>query len=279
MNISINLMKKQNGLSLVELLIAMLIGVFLLAGISSSYVNSKNSSVQRDQLSLVEDNGRLVLEVISRAIEHTGYTPVNAGVLPTQFITNGADVVAHACPDGSQNVIDTSIFPITADIATGDSLGVIFHGDDKLFSDCTGGVLPAGCRLNPPPLNNAIPESSRIYNSFFVDNATTTFRCAGSRNGTAQVIAEGVENIQYLYGVDTTGSDNLVDRYVNATDAAGLWNSVVSVQVAVLIRSLKPVKSTNSSKQYTLLDTVITSPSDKFQREVFSTTIRLRNTL
>jgi len=268
----------QAGLSLIELLVAMVIGLFLLAGIASSYVSSKNSSVKRDQVSLLEDNGRLVLEIISSAIEHTGYTPVNAGIMPSQFITTASDVVDDTCEDGTNNVMNTSIFRITADNSGSDALGVIYHGDNTIFTDCTGAQLSANCRLKPVPSTNNFSDAARIYNSFYVNSSTDRLLCAGSRSSTPQVIAEGVESVQFLYGVDTNG-DNIVDRYTNASNIAGLWNNVVSIQIAVLVRSLKPVKSVAESKQFTLLDTSITSPSDRYQRAVFSTTVKLRNTL
>ena len=272
----------QQGMALIELMIAMLIGIFLLAGISNSYLSSKTTSVKRNQTSVLEDNGRIALEIITNVIEKAGYTPINAGLLPNQFIASNADILSSVCTGGAANVVDASIIHATDDGAgtASDTLGVIFHGDSGHFTDCTGGVLPADCRLLPLPSLNAMPEASRIYNSFYVNNATSTLKCSGSRNGVAQTIAEGVENIQFLYGIDTV-DDNLVkvDRYVNANDIAGMWNSVVSVQVAILVRSLKKVRSTAISKQYTLLDKVITSPTDRYQREVFSTTVRLRNTL
>lgn len=274
--------KTQLGLSLIEMLIAMLIGIFLLAGISSSYVNSKTSSVKRNQASVLEDNGRIALETITDILEKTGYTPINAGPIPQQFITNTADVVVSTCPGGSTNVIDPAVLTLTTNGvgSASDSLGVIYHGDAGHFSDCTGNVLPVDCRLLPPPNINALPVSARVYSSFSVDNTASTLNCSGSRSGTAVSIAEGVENIQFLYGIDTV-DDGLVkvDRYVNASEVAGLWNSVVSVQVAILVRSIEKVRSSPVSKQYTLLDTVVTSPTDRYQREVFSTTVRLRNTL
>lgn len=272
----------QHGFSLIEMMIAMLIGIFLLAGISKSYLDSKNSSVKRNQVSVLEDNGRIALETITDILEKTGYTPINAGPLPTQFITNNADVIESLCTNGAANVVNANIIESTANGAgsSSDTLGVIFHGDIGHSSDCTGNTLPVGCPLLPLPNINAIPESARIYNSFFVNNATTTLVCSGSRSGVPQVIAEGVENVQFLYGIDTVDDNQVkVDRYVNASNIAGMWNMVVSVQVAILVRSLKKVRSAAVSKQYTLLDAVITSPSDRYQREVFSTTIRLRNTL
>ena len=278
-NHQIKQINRERGFSLVEFLIAMTIGIFLLLGIISSYVSSKQTSLKNTQLSTLEDNGRFALETIRESLEHTGYTPINAGVLTSQFISAPTDVVSDTCPVGAiQNVVNRTIIKVTNDNAAGDSLGVIFHGDNQVYTDCSGRDLPIGCRLKPLPSSNIFPQSSRIYNSFYVDSGSNTLRCAGSRSNTSEVIADGVENIQFLYGVDT-GNDGQVDRYVNATGAAGLWNNVVSIQVAILVRSLKAVKRKAEAKTYTLLDTVVTSPNDKFQRAVFSTSIRLRNTL
>ena len=273
MNKAIN-KKTQSGLSLIELLIAMVIGLFLLAGIASSYISSKKTSIQRDQMSLLEDNGRIALETLTKVIHHTGYSTGDKSLLP--FITKTADVTSVACSDGSQSVVNTGLFTadrIVKDDSASDSIGVIFYGDNNLFKDCVGSELPVACRTSP----------SKVYNSFYVSNGN--LECVGSRVNKAYVIAEGVENIQFLYGVDTNG-DDLVDRYMKATDLAlaavgnaTIWKSIISVQVAILVRSSKPVKQSAESKSYTLLDHSVTSANDKFKREVFTTTIRLRNTL
>jgi len=279
-----NNLKKQMGMSLIELLIAMLIGLFLLSGIASSYISSKRTSTERDQISSVEDNGRLALEVISKTIEHAGYLPPNPGADPQfkPFIEETNDVLSALCTDGSKSVVDIALFSsdrVVADNPSGDSLAVIYYSDSRIFQDCGGGVLPVSCRLaalgaTPKAIK---PEASRIYNSFYLDTANNQLMCAGSRSSKSELIAEGVENIQYLYGVEI--GENGVKRYMNATNLAlsGLWKKVVSIQVAVLVRSLKPVKRKAESKTYTLLDQSVVTNSDRFSRAVFSTTIHLRN--
>ncbi len=283
---------KQKGLSLIELLIAAVIGLFLLSGIASSYIASKKASISRNQLSILEDNGRFALEAITKSLEHTGYAP---NILMTDpFIHAPADVVIDNCPGGSTNISASSQANFTTarvtkddDTNIQDSIGAIFHGSNDIFIDCTGNPLPAGvpgCRLQALPAININPDSAKIYNSFFIDNTTKKLMCAGSRSSTLATIAEGVENMQFLYGLDTN-TDGIVDRYATATaiDAVATdsldWGGVISIQVSILVRSLKPVKNKAEIKKFTLLDQVVTTPNDKYQRAVFSTTILLRNTL
>ncbi len=277
-NINKKVHKTQAGLSLIELLIAMLIGLFLLTGIATSYLSSKNSSNKRDELTKLEDNGRLALEVISRGIEHTGYTPINTGILNPPFITNGAQVVSAACGAGNSVENIGIIAPrITQDNAAGDALTVMFNADNEVFTDCSGGELPVACRAAPAGAAAGAPSvATRIYNAFYLQG--DELRCAGSRDGNVQVIADGIENMQFLYGLDTT-DDGRVNRYVNANNVGAFWNSVLSVQVAILVSSTKDVKAQNEQITYTLLDQPVIAPNDKKQRAVFTTTVRIRNTL
>lgn len=277
-NINNKAQKKQTGLSLIELLIAMLIGLFLLTGIATSYLSSKKSSNTRDEFSMLEDNGRLALEVLSGVLEHTGYTPVNAGILNPPFITNDTQVVSAACGTGN-SVESTGIFStrITQDNAAGDAITVMNNADNRVFTDCSGGQLPVACQASPAGAAAGIPSvATRIYNAFYLEGGE--LRCAGSRDNSVQVIADGIENMQFLYGLDTT-DDGRVDKYVNATNVGGFWNSVMSIQVAILVRSDKVVKAQSEQITYTLLDQSYTAPDDRFQRAVFTTTVRIRNTL
>ena len=272
--------KKQLGLSLIELMISMFIGLFLLGGITSTYVHSKKSSIHRDQLSLLEDNGRMALEILSKTIQHTGYTSNTGAPLDSKFLTG--TVVSNGCTTGS-NVLSTSIFPsnATLDNNDGDSIGIINLGDDSVFTDCSGEVLPVACQVKSGISTGANEtDAARIYNAFYLKNTTTgkSLMCAGSRNTSEIIIADGIENMQILYGINVDGSeDRSVERYANASDVGGLWNNITSVKIALLLRSEKKVKDMPESQTYSLLDTPITSPNDRFHRSVFSTTISLRN--
>jgi len=277
---------KQSGLSIIELMIAVTIGLFLLTGIATSYITSVKSSSNRDQSSMLEDNARLALDVITKSLEHTGYA--NGLTIENRFVEKRATIIEESCGSGFKNVLDQDIFPkkstfdfVDADgVATGDSITTVYLGDNRLNTDCAGGVLVSDCRLA-----SGVTENARIYNSFFLaKDANDSLLCAGSQQTEEQVVAEGIENIQILYGVDSgaaAGTDLKIDRFVNARElfAKGLESSVVSIQVALLVRSLLPVNTKAESKKFKLLDVEYTSATDRYRREVFTTTIRLRNTL
>ena len=265
--------QQEKGLSLIELMIAMVIGLLLSIGTATIYFSSQRASLAQSQLSVIVDNGRVALEVLTRIIEHTGYVSTNSSPLAgdDRFITSS--VVARSCA-GQSNILNTSLFGTIKNHNAGDTIGVVYIGDADLNQDCSGAQLPSACQVGG--IGNV--EVSKIYNYFSVGmNAENipVLNCAGSRGMNLVEIAEGVENLQVLYGIDNN-ADNQVDQYVNA-DQVTSWGGVISIQLAILVRSLNTVKAQNEAKTYTLLDNTVISTNDKYQRAVFSTIVRLRN--
>lgn len=108
-------------------------------------------------------------------------------------------------------------------------------------------------------------------------------------------IVEGVENMQILYGVDTTpppapldyANQYMTAAQVNALTAADAltgWPRVMSVRVNLLIRTTN-TSTTGQADQitdtgtYNVGGTTIDPANDKRRRRVFTTTIQLRNRL
>ncbi|WP_075186602.1 PilW family protein [Teredinibacter haidensis] len=67
-------LKKQNGFSLIELLISLAIAGVILTGVVKIAFNAKRSSFDGEQLSFVQDNARFVLDQIKREVRMSGYT-------------------------------------------------------------------------------------------------------------------------------------------------------------------------------------------------------------
>jgi type IV pilus assembly protein PilW len=103
-------------------------------------------------------------------------------------------------------------------------------------------------------------------------------------------LADGIESMQVLYGVDTDG-DGLADLFQNATGVIGAataatdvdtaWRKVVSVRIALLTRSQDRagVIAKTGGNVYDVAGARMTRPSDGRFRDVYETTIALRNRL
>lgn len=64
---------KQQGMTLIEILIAMLLGVFLLAGVLQIFLNTKQTYRMQEGLSRLQENGRFAMEFISQDVRMTGF--------------------------------------------------------------------------------------------------------------------------------------------------------------------------------------------------------------
>ncbi len=94
--------------------------------------------------------------------------------------------------------------------------------------------------------------------------------------GDEQDLVEGVEDMQILYGVDT-GTDQFADQYftADAVEAADDWDNVVAIRIALLVASIDDFV-TEDVQTYTFMGQNIV-PNDRRIRQVFTTTIALRN--
>ncbi len=165
----------QSGLSLIELMISVTLGIVLSFGAVEIYVGSKQTYRTQDALSRMQENARYALDLLIKDIRNTGYigcgnltnitpnivdTAISAYDLSTVFTGNqstGAQSwVPSALPTGVASVADhTDIVtvnsagrcttPLTADmtavdsdisIATTNSCGFGEH-DVVMVSDCT----------------------------------------------------------------------------------------------------------------------------------------------
>jgi type IV pilus assembly protein PilW len=103
------------------------------------------------------------------------------------------------------------------------------------------------------------------------DGATTTSALV------ADELVEHAETMQILYGVDP-GLDGDVDTYVTANNVAN-WNEVVAVRIGLLMRSPDEYGTEVDSDTYDVNETLLNPVDDRRVRQVFTTTIALRNRL
>lgn len=81
---------RQRGLTLVELLIALTIGLFVVGAIGALYVNTRNGFSYANEVARIQETGRFALETINRDIRMAGYNGCSRSVATSNIITNGS---------------------------------------------------------------------------------------------------------------------------------------------------------------------------------------------
>ncbi len=124
-----------------------------------------------------------------------------------------------------------------------------------------------------PPGSKVFKYLSQAYYIGTFQNIPTLFseKITDDASTKEEVIVQGVENLQILYGIDTD-ADDITNQYVTADNVG--TDEIISLRIDLLIRSYQPVA--DLPQKYTYQNTTFT-PSDNFLRKEFSITIKLRN--
>lgn len=234
--------RRQCGLSLVEIMVALVISLFLTAGVIQLFIGSKQTYRFHDALSRLQENGRLALDTMAADIRMAGFgypnndaIQDNAGVITSRWIDGNATTTPLAlCPNANpavSNVCSFRRYSVQARTA--------------------GGTVPT-C----------------------VNARTSLFQ---QRDGAAaNELVEGIEAMQLLYGEDITG-DSVADVYRIAGNVVN-WNSVVSVRIDLLLVSLADNIVTQPQTIFFPSYTNNVFPvNDRCLRQSFSTTVVVRN--
>ncbi|OGB24146.1 MAG: hypothetical protein A3I66_11085 [Burkholderiales bacterium RIFCSPLOWO2_02_FULL_57_36] len=90
-------------------------------------------------------------------------------------------------------------------------------------------------------------------------------------------IAEGIENLQLEYGIDSPVVDGAPDTYSDGVIAD--WSTVVAVKVFLLARNTEPTFGYSNSKQYILNSAgiALTAFNDSYKRNVYSASVMATN--
>lgn len=213
--------RTQSGFTLVELMIAIVIGLFLVGGLLTLVQAMKRTSVSQSGMSQLQENERMAMQLLTDVIQSTGYFPLTSASL-----TNTAQsifTVAAPFTVAGQSIVGTGTFGAAA---PGNTITVRYQttGADNVIS-CNGGTSTVGTAM--------------FVNTFSVDNKGN-LSCLLTINGAAQAampLISGLTNMQIVYGVQTnTGvSTSSVDTYLDApaVTAGAYWTAVKSAKVTL----------------------------------------------
>lgn len=100
---------------------------------------------------------------------------------------------------------------------------------------------------------------------------------------TSTPLVEGIEDLQFMYGIDNAGSDGVPDTYVSNPSTVADWTNVMTVQFYLLARNLETSPNYSDTKTYTLgkksdgTAYTVTASGDGYRRHVYSSLVRIAN--
>ena len=240
------------GFSLVSLMIAMVIGLFIIAAAGQVYVQSKSSFNARAAVSAVSENGRFAVQDIRRVLAMAGMNITASDEFSSTL---------RAIPPLDADTTGTNTYEGTG--TNSDIVAVRYRRGPT----CDGYVdLPL----------SEVPVTVR----FSVVNDVLMCQVTGK---TAKPLVSGVKLMKGLYGVDDN-ADGYANRYLTASQINALdkWRNIVSMRVGLIVDSAEqsqPLDMRSDTDQtLSLLGMDYTVPAnDEKLYKVFSATVQLRN--
>lgn len=337
---------RQTGLSLIELMISMVIGLVILAGVTTIFVANNKTRLELEKTSRQIENGRYAMQLITEDLQMAGYlgsyvpstTAPTLTALPDPCSTDmatidgarllhvqgydegagaptclsdvksGTDILvvrrASTCVAGSTNcdafavnaphlqVSGCSTDTKTYMIGGGASAAAAATSTNGVANAAAGLTLKrVGCGSTADILRYRTHIYFIADNNIGSDGVPTLKRAELGDTMSIVPLVEGIDNMQFEYGVDTN-ADAAPNAYTaNPTtynscagnDCVRNWWNVMAVKVNVLARNTEPTTRYVDAKAYTLGLDAAGDPntfgpySDAYKRHAYTGVVRLAN--
>jgi len=282
----------QRGFTLVELMVALVVGLLVMFGVGQIFVQGKRSASVQDEAGRLQEGARYALQLMKRDIQRAGYLGCShAATLKENIVSGGSyvDDLEHfvAGHEGLQGGWNPPLPTELDDPGTADD--DVAPGTDVItlrFSDGEGLRMtqpkqPYHFRVhNLSVESGACPDGASTYSGLCVGDLVVVSDCTKARTATVESLhleplVDGVEDMQIRYGVDDDG-DGIPNRFLTADNVAD-FRQVVAVRIALLLRSTEERLRKPKVRTFHLLKKTVTTLADRYLRKVFDTTIQLRN--
>lgn len=270
--------RSQAGLTLVELMISMTIGIFIIIAATALLLSVKSGYLVQDDAAHIHDTGRHAIEIISRTVRQASYENWDAAEAPVIDVSAVGANLAGLDASSLKSTAPETGSPVSKSINGSDVLVVRFFGSgsgdngDGTMTNCAGFGVAAASSVQAA-------DDSRGWSIFYVAEDASGepelyCKYRGNSGWAAQSIASGVESFQVLYGLDSD-ADGVPNRFltasaINALDSALIlvgddavhraadlnrktyWKKVVALKVALLVRGAHFAQEASAGAEYDL---------------------------
>ncbi len=265
---------RQHGLTLIELLVAMVVSLLVVLAAASALLISRTGFTAVDATAQLRDNARFASDVIQRLAVQAGFQDV--AFAATQRKNEVGVALAPPPPvTGFNNATLDSTDPFNTLVPR--NTGTVGYGSDVLILRYQASETFPGSNVSDLSmidcLGNSIPVSSgraredrsvSVLHVGMSGNNEPALMCSSSPQGTVplstQPLVTGVEMFQVLYGVDGVTpntalptnaaaaaalADSIPDRYLrademtvagNANATRANWLRVRSIRIGLVLR-------------------------------------------
>lgn len=278
------------GLSLVEVLISLVIGLVVVGAVLVSYVGSGQTNKRQAAYAEMNENAQTAMSMMKNDLLLAGYAQakgtVTVGAVTTFTRTYNGNAV-FGCDKGFVSANSTGAVACNGTGSLPPSIEMSYEADTTNTVP-TGGNVPSDCLGNGLTAQTVGAINYYVTNNRYYLATSSTGRselhCASVEGSAGQPLVDNVENMQIWYGQADAASARQIVRYVTADVInliPGNWPLVVSVRICLLMRSAEPVFSAEDTTAgitgYLDCSSNSLTSTDRYARRAYFTTTTLRN--
>ncbi|MDG4559696.1 MAG: PilW family protein [Candidatus Competibacter sp.] len=278
---------RQGGFTLVEIMVALVLGLLVVNAVIQVFLGTQQSGRIQQAASRMQEDGRLVVDLMTRYIRLAGYVtnPWDKGDTawaPARgergFPASAPFAQGQVVSGGSNNINGMDSIRIRYQGSGGDPNNAAIPGDGSITT-CLGAAAA---------VNTLVDVTLSLTANDPADGRS--LQCTDNNTGDTQPLVAGLEGMQIWYGVsqDQGGVSGVdaVGRLAGATTyltaaqvtAANLWNRVIGVQISLLVRSDQDrLASQPQTYTFPITNNAPTTPADQRLRYVMGSTTSIRN--
>jgi type IV pilus assembly protein PilW len=290
-------MTSSKGFSLIELMVAMTIGLLIALVVSQGYMSAVLTQRSQSDVARLQESARFAFDLFAREARMAGFRD-NATVIGATWLQFDPALATSSFIAGSNDAATVSLVGTTTVTPTvlnsSDTITFRFYGSDNTAGTAADGTI-IDCQGRPVRRADLLTEVIYVALDSSNNNEPTLF-CSSVVNGTGTPapipLIPGVESLQILYGEDTD-ADGVVNRYVPMGSLTSLGN-VKSIRVSFVVRTAAKSGSVAAAQSFNHFGTlyspanvapagdtgsVFAAAADGRIRRLFGTVIALRNNL
>lgn len=297
--------QRQRGFSLIELMVAMVLGIVILLAVAEIFINNSRTRGEIEKTGRQIENGSYAISLLTDELRNAGYLG-EAGAQPAPA------ALPPLCPAAVSDIQDALGVPVQGALGSGVNCTAPKSGSDfiaiRRASTCSVGsancapvngdfhlqvsacstesagavklaLAATGLNYKKRDCTSAAPIYRFLSRVYYVTNDDVLTRkelSASSYNVTSPLV-DGIEMMRFEYGLDTDNNGQ-VDLFL-AAPSAGQWSNVVAVRVWLVARNLEATNGYTDGNTYQLGSSEYSVPATLkgFKRQVYSTTVNLPN--
>lgn len=220
----------QRGVTLVELMVSIAIGLFIVLVATTIYVQGLSTVSFRAGQSENLNNSRYALSVLDNELTKAGYRRDPTQEMADAFV---ADAAANA-KNGCQFAAGQAIYAPNAK-----SLCIRYQARDDAETDCAGtsaALDPTALPYDPPAAGTGL-----FVERYSIEGGSLVCQ-SGDANAKAVTVADGVKDVHFEFGVDQMtdpAKGRHIDVFKTAVPASG--EVIRSLRYAILMTSTAKV--------------------------------------